>query len=436
MRNLFAALVATTVCFIGASTVSAQDSCPAHAHLNTTVTACGAGGVDFACACACDRGYSARDGGVPAADNPCVRDAPSYGSYRDPLCATGATRGSNGECDCPESLGARRHRVLTVVSHTFAESISSQIEDYASIRRGDRLPVALMVCIDPMATGTAPGSLPQVLSSALDQAVRILCAAPEGATDEQLLQACRDTRALIDGFRPTIIHYGDHDYTVQEFVSGPLTERLGNIEQQLANLTGRVTDLEGDVADHEARISALEDADHPATPDGPNSFTLTLGAMAELGFATYGPMTLSGDAMATGLFRPGTASLDIYLRLRGGGAFTGWSTGSAHIVASAGASFYLDSHLRRGLTLMVGFAAEDLLDLGPDGPGQVRGDTIGFAAGGEVNVGIPVGDTVHIELGAFLGYSERYGVGSNGADLAVFPGFYIAPHIGVTAQLF
>jgi len=442
MRNLFTILTVTFL-VLGASTVSAQSyperACAGDVRAEHAHTTCEARGSATSCdaiqRCVCDAGYhmdGLRDNGDPN----CVRAAPSYGSYSDPLCALGAVRGADGECMCPDTLGARRHRTLTIVSRSYAESIADQIENFDSVRRGGRV-VALQVCIDPLATGTAPGSLNDALLSALDQRVRILCGSADGASDEQVLADCRETREMITRARSgaVTIHHGDRDYTVQEFVDGPLATRFGDIEQRLTALEETVAGHTTAIADLDRRVGDLEDRTGN-TPDGPNSFALTLGAMAELGFATYGPMTLSGDAMVTGLFRPGTQHFDVYLRLRGGGAFTGWSTGSAHIAAGAGLSFYLDSHLRRGLTFAVGAWAEDLLDLGPDGPGQVRGDTIGFAAGGELNLGIPVGDSVHIELGAALGYSERYGVAPNGADLSVFPGFDIAPHVGVTVQLF
>ena len=57
-------------------------------------------------------------------------------------------------------------------------------------------------------------------------------------------------------------------------------------------------------------------------------------------------------------------------------------------------------------------------------------------AGGEINLAIPFANIGHVELGASVGYSERYGVAGNGMDLVVYPGFYVAPHVGVTFQLF
>jgi hypothetical protein len=429
MKNLISALVATMVCFLGASTVSAQEfdlECGEFAHAS----------------CVCDSGHHLTHPGqaYDANTNPCVanvaaaaprapREAPERGSAADRFCAFGAVRDHRGVCTCPADLGSRAHVVATYVTRAYADANADQIEAGYGESHWSGPNVYLQVCADPLAREGEPGSVSRIEFDALDHRLDIVCA---GSTDDN----CTATRAIIDSVGPrTTIHYGDRDYTLNEFSNSVIIPRIINIEEQIAALRAQVGEDDGR-GPLTPRVAALEDAAHTAaTSDGPNSFAVTLGAMAELGFATYGPMTLSGDAMATLLFRPGTSRFDWYLRARGGAALTGWSTGSAHIAASTGLSFYLDDHLRRGLTLAVGAWAEDLLDLGPDGPGQVRGDTLGFAAGGEVNLGIPVGDGIHIELGAAVGYSERYGVASNGMDLAVFPALYVAPHVGLTFQL-
>ncbi|MEI7511946.1 MAG: hypothetical protein WCK01_00595 [Candidatus Uhrbacteria bacterium] len=438
MRNLFTAVMAMVVCVVLGFTGSASaDACHADSPhtLTRDVMACGVGGVSCEQSCACAPGYSA-DGSLPNGDPNCTRNPPSYGAYSDPLCALGATRGRDGQCGCPESLGARRHRVLTIVSRAYATSIADRIE--GNIPRSGRV-VALQVCIDPLATGTSTGSLPEVVVSAGDRALRLLCAAPEAATDEELMQACRETRVIIDSFRAAspgsvTIHYGDRTYTIQQFVDELLVPKFGEIEGRLTALEGRVGALEAHDVEQDEAIAALEAGDHSVTtPDGASSFTLTLGLIGELGIPTYGPMTLSGDATATGLFRPGTSSMDVYLRLRGGVATTAFSRTSVHLAGAAGLSFYLGEN-RRGLTLAVGFQAEDLLVLGPDDPSALQGDTIGFEAGGELNLGIPVTDSIHFEIGLGLGYSERYDV-QNGT-IVTFPGLYVAPHVGLTVQLF
>jgi hypothetical protein len=450
MRNLFTAVMAMVVCVfvLGFTGSASADACHADSpHTRTVDTMmCGVGGVSCEQSCACAPGYS-QEGLLANGDPNCTRNPRSFGSYQDPLCALGSTRGRDGQCGCPESLGARRHRVLTIVSRAYATSIADRIE--GDVPRSGRV-VALQVCIDPLATGTSTGSLPEVVVGAGDRALRILCAAPEAATDEELMQACRETRAIIDSFRaappvagPLTIHYGDRYYTIQEFVDILLAPKLGEIEGRLTELEHRVGVLEGEVGEDDGRgpifprLHALEDAEPtapaPVAPDGANSFTLTLGLLGELGIPTYGPMTLSGDATATGLFRPGTSSMDVYLRLRGGVATTGWSTTSVHLAGAIGLNFYLGED-RRGLTLGVGFQTEDLLDLGPEDPSALQGDTIGIEAGGELNLGIPVTDSIHVDLGLGIGYSERYDVQNGG--LVTFPGLYVAPHVGFSVQLF
>ncbi|HVM90741.1 MAG TPA: hypothetical protein VMU11_02510 [Verrucomicrobiae bacterium] len=427
--TLFPGLAALVILF-GASTASAQGhACAGDTRDEHVHTVCAATETPVCSAvenCLCDTGYH-QEGSLSNGDPRCVRDTITPDVCDPELLGTESDGGHGCRCTAENRAAGAIGTVPVAITQADRRAHGLPLHGYARgcyVRgaHGEVLPA-------PFSDWEQWRHDVDDYLAYLDGALRDHCGATPEMSREEVRTACRDAHhALAEA------HAAPDAPDMAERLTA-IDNQLVAIEDELNALRDRVSALETHDQDHERRITALEHRPG-SVADGPNSFALSLGVMGELGFATYGPMTLSGDAMVTGMFRPGDARADVYLRLRGGGAFTGWSTGSAHIAASAGVSFYLDDHLRRGLTLAVGAWAEDLLDLGPDGPGQVRGDTIGFAAGGELNLAIPVASFAHIEVGAALGYSERYAVGSNGRDLLVMPGFYVAPHVGVTFQLF
>jgi hypothetical protein len=431
-KTLFTALVAT-ICLFGASTVSAQvllcvgNTRTEHVHnaCDTVVSTAGEGTMCGAVThCVCDTGYHA-EGALANGDPRCVRDV-TEPQVCDPE-TLGTEDNGHGLCRCTEENRAAGAIGTTPVFITAADRRAHGLP-LRGQARGCFLLVHGEVTPAPFSDWEQWRHDVDDYLAYLDGALRDRCGATPEMSREEVRTACREAHHAVEA-----AHADPNAPDIAERLTA-IDNQLVAIEDELNALRDRVATLEAHDTDHEHRITALEH--RPGnTPDGPNSFALTLGVIGELGFATYGPMTLSGDAMATLLFRPGDARLDYYIRARGGAAYTGWATGSAHIALSTGLSFYLDQ-TRRGLTLAVGAWAEDLLNLGPDGPHQVHGDTIGFAAGGEINLAIPFANIGHVELGASVGYSERYGVAGNGMDLVVYPGFYVAPHVGVTFQLF
>lgn len=429
IQMILSAAFAAIVCFFAPSFAAAQtDSCPAHAHLQAEIRACVASGVEFGdCACVCDRGYHPRDSAQPvSSSNPCVRDEPSWGSYRDPLCAFGAVRGDNGECMCPDTLGARRARTLVVVSRDFASAIADQIEDYDSLRR-ERGPVALQACINPLATAGENGSAQALLLDALDSNLRIICAAPETATDEAFRQACIDTRALIDSIGPrTTIHYGDREYTFNEFVNDVLVPKFAEIEGRLSALEARVDDLE-------PRVEALENR-----PDALRTFLdvthARLGAGVRLGYLVDSMATFAGFATGELLIRFGDAPVGMFGRIEFGGQTSGWDVGeSLYLAGGAGLAFFTGG--RRDTTISLGLFAEDLLEPFADDPQGVMGSEVGVALGVEVAASIPLpGDAhwVRLRPGIDLAYGERSFMDNDVFTTA--SGFYFAGTLGVEFQ--
>lgn len=434
---LAVAFGAAMVLCLGASTVSAQAlECPAHSHVEREITACG---PTVTCdeMCVCDRGYHPRNAGQPVSDaNPCVRDARDWGSYSDPLCAAGAVRNARGECECPTALAPRIHRHITIVTREGAELIRDQIEDYDRLRSRGRT-VALMVCTDPLASAGAPGSPQRVVTDAYAQGLRILCAAPETATDEELLELCTETRALIDSIEErTTIHYGDRDYTFQDFVTEILVPKFGEIEERLSGLEAwRTERVDPTLDDHEERITALEGRPNsgPRLADGSNSFTLSVGAFGLVGFHTAGPMTGAGG-LSLGLhFRPDTAPLDIYARAQLGWQATGYNVGDTpYVAAAAGVSIYL-GETRRDTMLMLGLWGENLWDPAADAPDELQADSLGWAFGGEAAVSIPLHPYVRLVPGVGIGYGERRFI-HNGA-MVVLDGAVISPFVRLEGLL-
>ena len=211
--------IAAMILFLGAPTVSAQGTtCPSHSHVESSVAMCtGADIVECVDVCVCDAGYHPSDRNAPvSASNVCVRnhrrdrDGDGELEVAELVCAFGAIRTSRGTCECPEDLGAWNPLVPILLS--------------AVRRRALGLPArgAAQTCIDPMATAGEGGSLDAILLAALDERTRIICGSEEAATSEEVLEGCRETRPLIESIRDlrpgsVTIHYGDRDYTLQEF---------------------------------------------------------------------------------------------------------------------------------------------------------------------------------------------------------------------------
>lgn len=448
-KNLwFTAASAVIVLLLLPTSASAQDY-PEHAcvgddggeHNHTT---CEARGTDTSCdaieRCVCDTGYHMD--GLLANGNPnCVRrgsgggDGSSYGSYTDPLCAAGSVRGSDGECMCPESLGARRYRTLTIVSRSFAESIADQIEDFDQIRRHGRV-VALQVCIDPLASAGASGSLPGVISGLAEQGMRIICGSAAGATDEQVLANCAETRTLIESIRnlapgATTITYDGNTYTIQAFVDEVLVRIIGEIQGRLTTLEGTVREHGEVLGDHEERIDNLELAWN-------NLLDVThvrFGGVGRLGFLIDGPATGAGAATGELLIRFGSAPVGFYGRIEFGGQETGYDVGGS-LYLSGGAGFAFFTGGRRDTTISLGLFAEDLLEPFADDPMGVLGSEVGVALGAELSASMPLpGDLYWIRIRAGLGiaYGERSYISDNGAFTTV-SGPYVAPSLGLEFQ--
>ncbi len=435
------------LCFFLPAFASAQE-CPsglAHAHTNRTVSACSGSAVECVETCVCNRGYHPRDSGAPSASNPCVEDAPIYGSGHDPLCGFGAVRDEDGDCRCPAELAPRTSLHMEMLTVPIARDLASRgtIEALTPLIREQRLErmerrdelIAVFVCHDPMASGMASGSVNSVLVDAIDQRTRILCDSAEGASDEQVLADCRATRELIDSIRnlrpgSVTIHYGDRDYTVQEFVDELLVPKFGEIEQRLSALEGRVGELEDTSVDHERRIDNLEAAWHTFL----DVTHIRLGGFGRLGFLASGPATGAGGAAGELLFRFGDAPVGFYGRIEFGGQETGYDVGgSLYLSGGAGLAFFTGG--RRDTTIGIGLLAEDLLEPFADDPLGVMGSEVGVALGAEASASIPLpGDLywIRIRAGLAVAYGERSHM-SNGV-FTTTSGVYVAPSLGLEFQ--
>ncbi len=390
--------------------------------------------------CSCDRGYH-MSGSLTNGDPRCVRNVrgDTNGDGRvdvfPPVCVDGGVL-VRGACECQAALvGARIRPFITRVSR----------ED----RRAHDLPLdgVAWSCSDPMATGMMPGAPDRILVDRSDQFARILCASAEGASDEQMQNSCRATRALIDSI-PNIrggvvtIHHGDRNYTVQEFVDELLVPKFGEIAQRLMTLEGTVREHGETLIDHEERLTGLRtDVDgllaRPAPvvagPDGRNSVTMAVGLFGLYGLHTAGPTTAAGGLSLALHLRPGLAPLDIYARVQLGGQYTGYSVGgSPYVSAAAGVSIYLGDS-RRKTMLQLGLWGEDLWDPASDPAGDLQADSIGWSFGGEIAVSIPLHPNARLVLGVAIGAGERRYLG-NGA-LAVLNGAVIQPFVRLEALL-
>ncbi len=406
-KVMLVAIATATLAFSFASTVSAQQQ--------QQQQACGPNAV---LACVCGPGSH------------CVADVAAR--HYPVVCAFGAVPNRHGGCSCPEEIRPRIARVSINLS--------------AAYRRGLGLPLrgAVQACIDPLAAGGETGSGPDIVLSAVDSRVDILCGTAEGATAAQALQDCRDTRTLIESIRnlapgSITIHYGDRNYTIQEFIDEVLVVKLSEIVTDLAELRRwREQDVDPTLLNHEGRITALEHrplaAPVVAVPDGANSLTLRVGAEGRLGFMPGGPSTGALGATAGMFFRPNDANVDIYARATFGGQYTGMRVGeSFYLSGGGGVSIYLGES-RRDTTLQLGIFAEDLLSPGADTPGvDVMGSQLGFTFGGELAVEVPLGHSLFLRPALAVGYAERYRITRQMFD--TMSGVNISPSIALEAQL-
>ena len=415
MNKTLMTAFAAMILFFVPSLAAAQLCHPDSPHTRVQqVFSCSATGVGCDETCVCASGYH-QDGTLSNGDPRCVADPPIYGSSYEPLCGFGATR-VDGDCVCTgDELGTRLGR--TMLSYTVpalrALVEAGRIESPAGLisdarldrmeRRGDT--VAVYGCIDPMSAGATE----RLITDGYAEYVRILCTPgdAEPNPDADLHQLCTDTRALIDSIVPrTTIHYGDRDYTFNEFVSGVLVPKFGEIEGRLSALENTVHEHGVALADHETRISALE---HLL-----RAIHLRFGAFGLLGGELSGPMTGAGGASGELLVRFGDLPVGMYGRLYFGGQSTGWGVGSSFFLAG-GAGFTLFTGGRADTTISLGYYGETLLD-----PYMATHafphDSLGTTNGAQLLASFPIpgAHIVRIEAGLVAGFAERRLMDQNG----------------------
>ncbi len=432
--------IAVVVLFFALPTSASANACHTgtpRVHTVDTLV-CGGPMLDCTQSCVCDTGFHSR-GTLANGDPDCVRNVRGDTNgdgvvdvriYPN-VCVDGAVRVGRNGCGCPPApVGERPRRLVP----TFISGAD---------RRAEGLPAngQAQMCIiyDPLAGGMAPSAPNRVLVDAIDQNLRILCGAAAGADAEEVTAGCTETRALIDSIRnlrpgSVTIHYGDRNYTIQEFVDELLVPKFGEIEQRLSALEGRVSELETEVHDDIVpRIEALE-----SRPAGSNTLRLLadethvrLGAVGRLGFLLSGPATGAGAASGELVFRFGESHVGLYARIEFGAQETARGVGgSLYLSGGAGLTFFAGG--RHSTTVSFGLFAEDFLEPWGDDPHGVMGSEIGVSLGAEVSASIPLSDTVRLRLGLALAYGERSSIVND--TFTTTGGVYLAPSIGLEFQ--